>query len=83
MTPLKMFSTRVFPSPVVFGTDTITWNIIPVRKIFVLQMYSFRTVTACRWQVFFDIFDQGSELHDAVQVEALWDNESGMSLASH
>jgi hypothetical protein len=82
MTPVKSFSSRVFPSSLRFEPDTISWNIIPVSKIFVLQMCLFRTVTACRWQVFFDNFER-SELHDAIHVKALWDNESGMSLASH
>jgi hypothetical protein len=83
MIPLKLFATRFLPYPVVFETDTINWSIVAVSKIFVLKMYLFRTVIACRRQVFFDTFDEGPELLDAIQVEALWDNESGMSLASH
>ena len=83
MTPLKLFTTQVLPYPLAFEVDTINWSIIPVSKIFTLQMCLFRTVTACLWQVFFDMLDEVSNLHDAIQVRALWDNESGMSLASH
>ena len=83
MTPLKLFTTQVWPTPLIIETDTINWSIIPVSKVFVLQMRLFGTVTACRWQIFFDRLNEGPELQDAIQVKALWDDELGTSLAFH
>ena len=83
MTPLKLFTTHTLPSPLTFEIDTVNWSIIPVSKIFFLQMCLFRTITACHWQIFFDMLNEGFKLEDAIQVKALWDDESGMSLASY
>jgi hypothetical protein len=59
MTPLKFFTTQMLPYPLAFEVDTINWSIIAVSKIFILQMGLFRTVTACRWQIFLDVFERG------------------------
>ena len=83
MTPQKLSTTSALPYPFLLEADNINWSIIPVSKIFALQMCLFRTIIACRWQIFVDMLNEESKLQDAVQVEAIWDNESGMSLASY
>ena len=83
MTPQKSFTTSTLPYPFLLEADNINWSIIPVSRIFVLKMCLFRTITACRWQIFVDILNEESKLHDAIQVEAIWNDESGMSLASY
>ena len=47
MTPVKLYTTKYIPDRL--NIDDINWNIIAVSEIFVIQMYSFRTVTVCRW----------------------------------
>jgi len=46
MTPVKLYTTKYIPDRL--NIDDINWNIIAVSEIFVIQMYSFRTVTVCR-----------------------------------
>ena len=82
MTPMKLVTTSMFPSG--FEDDNINWRIILVSEIFVLKMCLFRTVTTCCWQIYYsDTLNEESKLPDAVQVKAIWNNESGTSLASH
>ena len=81
MTPQKIYTTPTTWSedPGVAGEN---WSIVAVSKISVLQMCLFRTVTTCHWQFARYTFGDESKLHDAINVNAKWDNENGMSLAS-
>ena len=82
MTPQKIYST---PTTLSLKDDVVgeNWSIVAVSKISVLQTCLFRRVTTCHWQFARNYtFGDESKLHDAINVNAKWDNENGMSLAS-
>ena len=82
MTPQKIYTTPTtsWPGDGVVGEN---WSIVAVSKISVLQTCLFRTVTTSHWQFARNhAFGDESKLHDAINVNAKWDNENGMSLAS-
>ena len=82
MTPQKIYTTPTTQS-LKDGVAGENWSIIAVSKISVFQTCLFRTVTTCHWQFAKNYtFGDESKLHDAINVNAKWDNENGKSLAS-
>jgi hypothetical protein len=79
MTPQKIYTTAVFSRTIVDGN----WSIVAVSEIPVFQICLLRTVTCHPQFARNDTFGNVSKLQDAITVNALWDNENGMSLASH
>ena len=79
--PQKIYTTPWFSEyrDVVGGN----WSIVAVSKIPVVKICLFKTVTSHRQFARNDMLGEESKLQDAINVTARWDNENGVSLASH